>query len=322
MNACLEQVPRAVASPLLIANWSLGIARNMTELELTIPTDAPLGATLLVPEDARAFVLLHQGGGVHDRDGNMNAVGFKSSLYRRVARMLAERGIASLRFDKRGHDRPAPWPHTYTCQHRIEDARAALSLLRSHAGSKPVFLVGHSEGGMVVGKLAESEEVAGVARLCSPLRSIFEVGRWRAQRLAQQTEVSQKAKGQQAVEYYARLEEYFKQGTRLTPEDFMVLGRRYPAVYAGWESFEWLAGHWADALNSEPRVRTLVVQGGRDARLTDDNIAQWQDWCAERPNTELHILEYLGHDLNDARQKLFRVDEGLMDLVAGWLTRR
>lgn len=314
-------MPRADASPLLIANCPSGIAPNMKELELTIPTDAPLGATLLVPDGARAFVLLHQGGGVHDRDGNMNAVGFKSSLYRRVARMLAERGIANLRFDKRGHDRPAPWPHTYTCQQRVEDARAALGVLRSRADAAPVFLVGHSEGGMVVGKLAESEQVAGVARLCSPLRNIFEVGRWRAQRLAQHTDATQKAKGKQAVEYYARLEEYFKQGTRLTPEDFMEFGKRYPGVYAGWESFEWLAGHWADALNSEPRVRTLVVQGGRDARLTDDNIAQWQDWCAERPNTNLHVLEHLGHDLNDARQKLFRVDEELIDLLADWLTR-
>lgn len=293
----------------------------MPELEVTIPTDPALGGTLIVPDGPRAFVLLHQGGGVHDRDGNIHAVGFKSSLYRRVAQMLAARGIATLRFDKRGHDKPAPYPQTYTCWQRVEDARAALGVLRQHAGNAPVYLVGHSEGGMVVGKLAEIEAVAGVAQLCSPLRNIFEVGRWRAQRLAQQTDPTQRAKGKQAVEYYAKLEEYFKQGTKLAPEDFVELGKGYPAAYSGWESYEWLAGHWANALQAEPRVRTLVVQGARDARLTDDNIAQWQDWCEARPLADLHVIEHLGHDLNDARQKLFRVDEGLIDLLANWMSQ-
>jgi alpha-beta hydrolase superfamily lysophospholipase len=297
----------------------------MEPIELSTPTNPPLGATLWAPEGATAAALIHQGGGVHERDGNMHAVGFKSSLYKRVARLLGERGIASLRFDKRGSAEPAFYPHAYSVPQRIEDARAALSILREneHTAGLPLFLIGHSEGAMVVAKLAESEEIAGVVSLCAPFGNVFDLGRLRAQRLVDDGNVQQRAKGRRALEYYARLEEYFKQGTKLSPEDFVEFARPYmEAGYNGWDSFEWLAGHWAGALASDPPKfgrRMLVVQGGRDARLYEDNVAKWQDWCDARKLADFLLIEQMGHDLNDARQKAFRVDEELIDAVAEWV---
>ena len=294
----------------------------MEPIELEIPTSTPLGATLMMPEGAAAAVLLHQGGGVHDRDGNMHAVGFKSSLYKRVARLLGDRGMATLRFDKRGSDKPVNYPHAYTVPQRIEDARAALNVLRNSTPSLPVFLIGHSEGAMVVAKLAESENVAGIVSLCAPFGNVFELGRLRAQRLVDDGNADQQAKGKHALKYYARLEEYFRQGTKLTAEDFVEFAKPYMgAGYNGWDSFEWLAGHWAGVLKSDPpkfRRRMLVVQGGRDARLYDDNIAKWQDWCEQRKLADFVLIDQMGHDLNDARQKAFRVDDEVIDAVVKW----
>jgi pimeloyl-ACP methyl ester carboxylesterase len=286
--------------------------------DLNIKTDPPLGATFMLPEGAVAAALIHQGGGVHDRDGNMQAVGFKSSLYKRVARALADRGIASLRFDKRGHDKPRYFPHTYSAGQRVEDARVALASLREQAADLPVFLVGHSEGAMVVAKLAETEDVAGVVSLAAPFDNVFSIGRYRAQRLA---DVGNE-KGRRALEYYDRLEALFKEGGRMLPEEFIAFAKDYTDEgYAGWESCEWLAGHWADALKSDPKCPMLVVQGGRDARLPDDNPEEWRSWCEARAYAEYHLIDHMGHDLNDARQKLFRVDEGLLDAVGEWLRR-
>jgi alpha-beta hydrolase superfamily lysophospholipase len=295
----------------------------MDAIELTISTTPPLGATLMAPEGAVAAALVHQGGGVHDRDGNMHAVGFKSSLYKRVAKLLGDRGIATLRFDKRGSDKPVNYPHAYTVPQRIEDARAALNTLREQARGLPVFLVGHSEGAMVAAKLAETEEVPGVVSLCAPFGNVFELGRLRARRLVDEGNADQQAKGNRALEYYARLEEYFRQGTKLTAEDFVEFAKPYMgAGYNGWDSFDWLAGHWAGALKSDPPKsgrRMLVVQGGRDARLYDDNIAKWQDWCEQRKLADFVLIDHMGHDLNDARQKAFRVDDEVIDAVAKWV---
>ena len=158
----------------------------MEFIDLELPTTPSLGATLTLPDDPRIAVLMVQGSGVHDRDGNMPAVGFRSTLYRRVARELSRRGeIASLRFDKRGSEKPANSNYDYTIPQRLDDMRAAMRVLREHerTAGLPLFLVGHSEGAMMVAKLAETEPVRGVVSLAAPFGNVFELQRARAQRL-------------------------------------------------------------------------------------------------------------------------------------------
>lgn len=292
-----------------------------TEHELA--TEPPLGATLTIPANATAAALIHQGAGVHDRDGNMHAVGFKSTLYRRVSRELALRGIATLRFDKRGSDKPRFEPQAYTLPQRVEDASAALTLLREQTPDLPHFLLGHSEGALVVAKLAEEEDVAGVVSLAAPFGNVFDLNRYRASRLAKEGAGAQQSRGELAQEYFTKLEALFKESAKLRPEEFVEFAKPYTdAGYAGWESYEWLAGHWAEFLNSDPTAksrRMLVVQGGRDARLWPDNAQRWQKWCESRKLAEFKLIEHMGHDLNDARQKAFRVDEEVIKLVSRWI---
>ncbi|MCB9894681.1 MAG: alpha/beta fold hydrolase [Planctomycetes bacterium] len=296
----------------------------MQGTDLKLPTSPPLGATFAVPDAPGAAALIVQGSGVHDRDGNMPAVGFRSTLYKRVARELGERGIATLRFDKRGHDKPADAPQDYSIPQRLNDLRAALAVLRDdeRTGSLPLFLIGHSEGAMMVAKLAETESVRGVVSLAAPFGNTFELGKERARRLLSLSG-AQQAKGELAIEYYDRLEAFFKEGARLLPEEFVEFARPYKgAPYQGWESYEWLAGHWANALKADPTskgVPMLVVQGGRDARLWPDNPQRWEAWCATRELADYVLIDHMGHDLNDARQKAFRVDDAVLQTVGDWL---
>jgi alpha-beta hydrolase superfamily lysophospholipase len=308
---------------LVIGNWLLVIAA-MDTLDLQIPVSPALGATLTTPERAHAVALIVQGSGVQDRDGNMPGIGFKSTLYRRLARELAGRGISTLRFDKRGHDKPPGAPQDYTLEQRLDDLRAALSLLRGHevTGSLPLFLAGHSEGAMLAAKLAETEMVRGVLSLAAPFGNAFELGRERARRLLS-LGPQQRAKGEKALEYYDQLEAGFRQGAGMSPEEFVHFARRYSgAPFQGWESIEWLAGHWAGALDSDPTrsgVPMLVVQGGRDARLWPDNPERWRKWCETRERATFRLIEHMGHDLNDARNKAFRIDAELIEAASQWI---
>lgn len=292
----------------------------MKTVELEIPATPPLGATLTLPNETRAAALVIQGSGVHDRDGNMPAVGFQSTLYRRVAREVAQRcGLATLRYDKRGHDKPRFHPHDYSIPQRLADAACALNVLRRELPGVPLYLVGHSEGALVAAKLAETEQVNGVIHLAAPFGNVFELGKARASRRAALP--GGKAKGELAMRYYAQLEQLFQEGAKLLPEDFVAMARPYAdAGYDGWESFEWLAGHWAGALESDPKVPMLVVQGGRDARLWPDNAQRWQKWCQSRPNATFRLIDHMGHDLNDARQKTFKVDDEVLDAICAWIS--
>lgn len=301
----------------------------MRRIEVEIPLNLPLGGEIMTPEKPEIAVLLVQGSGVHDRDGNMPAVGFKSTLYRRVAREFGRRGaIASLRFDKRGSAKPEGSTYSYSVQSRLDDLRAALGILREHELTRelPLFLVGHSEGAMMVAKLADTEDVKGVVSLAAPFGNVFELQRERARRLVREGKGATKARGERALEYYDRLEQYFKEGAKLLPEQFREFAQEYDgAGFQGWESYDWLAAHWANALEADPTeqgVPMLVVQGGRDARLWPDNDERWEKWCAGRKLADYVYIAHMGHDLNDARKKHFRVDNDVLDTVCEWLRKQ
>ena len=88
---------------------------------------------------------------------------------------LAARGWPSYAVDLRGHggSRAAPDLGCISVLDYVEDAREAMAeVARRHAGARPVLL-GHSMGGLIVQKLAESSAPSAVVLLCSaPPRGI------------------------------------------------------------------------------------------------------------------------------------------------------
>ena len=125
------------------------------------------------------------------------------------------------------------------------------------------------------------------------------------------------------MEFYARLEELFRAGKQLSPREFHEFAQPYrDAGFAGWESFDWLREHWEISAQCDPTAKgvpTLVVQGGRDNRLWDDNVQRWREWCATRPLAKFVEIPDMGHDLNDARRKAFVLHEDVVGAIASWL---
>ena len=109
-----------------------------------------LGATLAVPRDAKGRIpiaVIIAGSGPTDRNGN-SMMGIRPNSYAQLAWRLAERGIATLRYDKR------VFPGTkgtvdisrLTLDDFAADARAAAESLARDGRFSPVVLLGHSEG--------------------------------------------------------------------------------------------------------------------------------------------------------------------------------
>jgi len=74
-----------------------------------------------------------------------------SGRYVHVGRHLSERGWAVYAFDARAHGRsPGPKVHVGDFAEFLEDVRSALGLVRAEGRPRrPVFLLGHSQGGLV-----------------------------------------------------------------------------------------------------------------------------------------------------------------------------
>jgi len=127
--------------------------------------DGPLSGTILTPASAGGpVVLIVPGSGPVDRDGN--GPGMPASTYRLLAEGLAERGISTIRIDKRGMygSRAAlADANAVTIGDYAADVRAWVSAIRQRTGAPCVWVLGHSEGGLVA--LAAAQGAADVCGL-------------------------------------------------------------------------------------------------------------------------------------------------------------
>ncbi|MBQ3383252.1 MAG: alpha/beta hydrolase [Bacteroidales bacterium] len=128
-------------------------AYSQTEVSFTNSADgAVLSGTLLTPKDVEnpPVVLMVTGSGLQDRDEEL--LGHKP--FKVIAEYLAERGIASLRYDDRGFGKSTGSIEGVTTETFKQDAIAGIDFLRSQGGGDlPKFskigVLGHSEGGTI-----------------------------------------------------------------------------------------------------------------------------------------------------------------------------
>jgi pimeloyl-ACP methyl ester carboxylesterase len=131
-----------------------------------------LYGTLLLPKDVERppVVLIISGSGPTDRNGNQ--FGMVNNSLRFLAQDLALKGIASVRYDKRGVGKSSCQQAEIELlfEHYIDDAACWISELKRTNKISTIFIVGHSEGsliGMVAAKRGGANgfiSIAGIGR--------------------------------------------------------------------------------------------------------------------------------------------------------------
>jgi uncharacterized protein len=128
-----------------------------------------LAGTLTLPPGQGPFpaALLIAGSGPHDRDENV--AGHRPFLV--LADHLTRKGLAVLRYDKRGIGKSTGNFDQATTEDFASDASAALAYLKSRKeiDARKIGLIGHSEGGIIAPMLASrSSDVAWIVLLAAP----------------------------------------------------------------------------------------------------------------------------------------------------------
>jgi pimeloyl-ACP methyl ester carboxylesterase len=139
----------------------------------------PLKGTMLSPASGRlAVMLIIPGSGPTDRDGN-NPLGVKAATYRLLAEGLAERGIGTVRVDKRGmfaSTAAVADANAVTIDDYVADVGAWIDVIRKETGVSCVWLLGHSEGGLVALAAAQKlPDICGLVLVSTAGRPLGEV---------------------------------------------------------------------------------------------------------------------------------------------------
>ncbi|VVD69613.1 hydrolase [Pandoraea horticolens] len=146
-------LPLALCLVTAVATPSAAAAVVSTEIQAAGPKglQGPLAGTFEAPADSHATVLIIPGSGPTNRDGN-NPLGVRAAPYRRLADGLAQYRIGSVRIDKRGmfgSAKAVPDPNAVTVDDYVQDTLAWIDTIRSKTGTRCVWLLGHSEGGLI-----------------------------------------------------------------------------------------------------------------------------------------------------------------------------
>ncbi len=251
----------ALAALALVAATPLAPAQT-APIEVTAPgPEGPLAGTLIDPDPKGPAVLILPGSGPTDRDGN-SRYGVAGGPYRQLAEALAADGIATLRVDKRGllGSRAAVADgNDATTSGYADDAHAWVRMLRQRSGRRCIWVLGHSEGGLVALQAAQAPDgICGVILLAAAGRPIGVVMREQMRANPANAPILDAAIG--AIDA-------LEAGHRV---DATTLPAAIQPLFA-----DKLQSYWIDLLSHDPakliasvRLPVLILQGDRDLQVS------------------------------------------------------
>lgn len=161
---------------LLFLCFQLSTGQEVPYLEQDIEINNFTSGTLSLPasSEAESLVIFIQGSGPTDRDGNQSMM--KNDGMKKLARQLAENGIASFRFDKRIFKM-----HELKIQEKdlrfenfVNDVKDILNYFEEKDQFENLILAGHSEGSLI-GILAAGENTEALISLAGAGQPIDDI---------------------------------------------------------------------------------------------------------------------------------------------------
>jgi len=283
-----------------------------------------LTGTLLTPSATPAPVALLVGGsGPIDRDSNMKRQ--QLNVMRDVAEHLAEAGIASYRYDKRGVGESDGDYRSTGLYDNIADAGAAVEMVRRRPEIDParVFVIGHSEGAFIAADLARSSEIVGAVLLSGSTHTGDDVLRWQATQIA--GTIPRPAKFLLKLLRKDVLTMQDKRLTQLKESQNDVERIQLVRINAKW--FREFLAHDPSRALQRSRVPILAITGAKDVQVDPADVALMADLVPTEFTGEVleDVTHLLRRDDGPAGLKTYKkqmkrpVDRRLLEMVAGWV---
>lgn len=281
---------------------------------LTIPTNNQ--------NQKHPVVILVHGSGPNDRDQTIGP----NKPFRDIAWGLAQRDIASLRYDKRTLVHPDQFSTQFTVyDETIEDALLAVEYLKTldNIDSSGIFVLGHSLGGMLMPRIAEkSPDARGFIIISAPVTPLEDL-------LVEQIKYIAEVDGVIATEEKEsiikaeRVQAKIKKITEQTASADELLG--ISPEY-------WLDLHgYNPAELAQKIIKPLIIlQGERDYQITMKEFQLWQEILGQKDNVTYISYPGLNHILiagtgKSQPQEYYipgQVDQNLIEDLASWIKNK
>lgn len=268
----------------------LAALASSSPVERAVTTAGPLASlagTMIDAGKHSPVVLIIPGSGPTDRDGN-NPLGVTAAPYRLLAEGLAKRGISSFRIDKRGtfgskaaiHD-----ANKVTIADYATDTASWVSSIRKLTGTKCVWVLGHSEGGLVA--LIAAQRPAGICGVIT----VAAVGRKFGTVIREQLRAN--PANAPLLDAAFKTIDSLEAGKKV---DSASLPKPLQTLFAD-DVHPFLIDLFAEdpaGLAAALKVPLLIVQGDKDIQVTVDDA---KSLAAAQPNAQIALLPGVNHVL-------------------------
>ncbi|MCL2497679.1 MAG: alpha/beta fold hydrolase [Symbiobacteriaceae bacterium] len=269
--------------------------------ELAVTVDAgsgyPLRGRLLVPtapDTLAPLVILVQGSGATDYDETVGA----NRVFGQIAYGLAQRGIASLRYDKRNFAYPeiSADPAFSIYQEYVEDFRAAALLAQEAPGvdREQVYILGHSLGGMLAPLMAKENALAGMILFAGSPRSLMDILDDQQEALLDFYATHQMT---DMAASYREMQQFWRRERAELATMTAAEARAAGTVY-GMSAYYVYSLEPNNALKDiqELALPTLILQGGADWQVyADQDYALYREALADKSYVTFRLYPGLNH---------------------------
>ncbi|MGP4076246.1 alpha/beta hydrolase [Halobacillus sp. K22] len=257
---------------------------------MTIETiTGTLYGSLLLPEkDSRQPVaLIIPGSGPTDRNGNSPGIQGKNNSLKLLAEELADRGVASVRYDKRGAGKNAQAvtkEGDIRFDQFVDDAKQWIDKLNQDKRFSEVIVIGHSQGSLVGMIAAEPESTDAFV-------SIAGAGRTFDQLLENQLAESLP---DDLYQESLKILDKLRGGENVQEVSDPLMSVFKPSIQPFLQS--WMAYDPAEQMK-EMDIPTLIVNGTNDLQVPEKEA---QILANANPEAELLLIEDMNHVLKKA----------------------
>lgn len=181
LEALLPLKPAILLLAMAVSLAAIANRAASSPVERSVEARGPAGllkGTMLGPPTLTGpVILIIPGSGRIDRDGN-GPPDLKASTYKLLAEGLAGKGVTTVRIDKRGlygSAGAAADSNALSISDYAADVRSWLGAIRRETGASCVWLLGHSEGGLVALTASSGKGICGLILIATAGRPMGQV---------------------------------------------------------------------------------------------------------------------------------------------------